>query len=120
MPFNQRDIVKVKAPLPDGTYKVHPFLIISCESCISLEKERYYTGVMMTHSKYKDRFSFEVKADMIDGKWDEDWSQVRIHIIVSFRESDISNDSGNYLGKMKKIDFSAVIENITTYVLRID
>jgi hypothetical protein len=121
MPFQQKDIVKVSAPLPDGTITVHPFLIISCETCISHEKkERYYTGIMMTHSGYRDRFSFPVKPEMIDGRWNESWSQIRIHIIVSFRESDIGKNATDYLGKMKKVDFRAVIDNVITYVICID
>lgn len=54
---------------------------------------------------------------MIDGKWHEDFSQIRTHLIVGFNESDISRDVTHYVGKMKLPFFKAVLEEIKTYIL---
>lgn len=120
MPYQQRDIVKVKRPLPSGGEVTHPFLIISNSRAISHESVPYYTGVMMTHSTNKDKFSLQVTKEMIDGSYHNDWSQIRLHIIASFSESDISRDITKYVGKMKKLDFTAVLNQIKDNILSVD
>lgn len=68
-------------------------MIISNERCHSNDKkERRYIGVMLTHSKHEDKFTLEIKAEMLETKWNEEWSQIRIHVIGTFREQDISRD----------------------------
>lgn len=117
--YYQRDIIKVKKrELPGGTLETHPFLILSCELANNSDNtERYYTGVMLTHTKYKDRFTFEVTPDMIEGHHDGSWSQIRLYIISGFTNSSISTDAGCYIGKLKPAFFKEVLETIKDYVL---
>jgi hypothetical protein len=117
MPFHQRDIVKVKRPMPDGPELSHPFLIISNERANSHEKNRRYIGVMITHSKERDKFTFELTKDMVDGKLGDKFCQIREHLIVGFSESDISRDVTHYVGKMKMVHFKAVLDQIKEYVI---
>jgi hypothetical protein len=120
MPYCQRDIVKVKRPLPGGQEETHPFLIISNKRSNSHERrERSYVGVMLTDSLYKDKFSFPVTKDMVDGSVN-DGCQVRPHIIAFFNESDISRDSTKYLGNMKKPYFIAVLNFIKDNIISPD
>jgi len=120
MPFQQRDIVKVKLGIPNVEEDVHPFLIISCELANSRGNERSYTGVMMTHSPNKDRFTLQVTADMVEGHWDEKWVQIRLHLIVTFTESNISRDITHYVGRIKKIDFKNIVDQIRDFVFNPD
>lgn len=118
MPFTQRDIVKLKNRMREGI-DPHPYLIISCEDSIACENKRHYTGVMLTHSGYKNRFTFKIAKEMIDGNWGEDWSQARTHLLATFTDDDIVN-SNAYLGKIKPTFFKALLEHINTFVLKID
>lgn len=120
MPFSQRDIVKTKVNLPDGQDLSHPCLIISCELANGHEDKRRYCGVMITHSTKKDRFSKPITKEMIEGHWEDGSQQIRLHILVTFRESDISRDSTHYMGRMKKEHFKSVIEDIKSFTLYID
>ncbi len=120
MPYSQRDIVKVKAPLPDGTIATHPFLILTGENVNSHETPRNYVGVMLTHNPKRDKFSLPINADMMETYWNEPNAQIRLHIISRFSENDISQDSTKYVGRMKRADFIAIIGQIKDYTLRIE
>jgi len=87
--YPQGDLVYLKKPieLPDGKSLDHPILIISSNSANSYENS--YTGVMMTSSSKIDRFSFEVDNLMFESPLDKSGCQLRLYIIVGFKESDI-------------------------------
>jgi hypothetical protein len=119
MPYEQRDIVKVKRVLPTGEELVHPFIIISNTRAINHEPVLYYMGIMITHSDRQDKFSFKIDSTMVDGRVD-DGCQVRQHILVGFRQSDISRDATAYMGKMKKQFFQILMRQICDNVLSID
>jgi hypothetical protein len=119
--YTQRDIIKVRGDRLPENIDPHPFLIINCETVISCDSNiRRYLGVMLTHTKIRDRYTFEVTPDMIDGALNNSFRQIRTNIIASFRQSDISPDSSVYIGKMKPIYFKQVVEQITNYILSID
>lgn len=120
MPFSQRDIVKVKAKMPDGSEETHPFLIISCEYANGYEAERCYCGVMITHSQTKNRFTIPLISEMMETYWNEPFAQVRMHLITKFMESDISRDVTHYVGRMKKVDFVNVIDQIKSFIFSVD
>jgi hypothetical protein len=120
MPYTQRDIVKIKARIPNIDGDSHPFLILSCEKVNSHESERSYIGVMITHSTKRDKFSFPLTQIMVDGNIGNAPAQIRLHMIVKFLESSISSDATRHVGKMKKIDFKQVLDQIRDYVMCID
>jgi hypothetical protein len=117
--YSQKEIVRLKVPLRDDI-SPHPILILSCEDCISCENgKRHYIGVMLTHSNYKNRFSFPITKEMIDGAWSDDWSQARCHILVTITEDHIA-DNNALLGKMKKFYFERLLEHINTFSFKVD
>lgn len=108
--------VKEETYLPDGSTAIHPFIIISCNAVTTNEKERFYTGVMMTGSQNIDRFSFPLDVNMFEGHLDKSHCQLRLHILVSFPESKIAR----LMTRMNKRDFAQVIEQIKDSVLTVD
>ncbi|MGG9970394.1 type II toxin-antitoxin system PemK/MazF family toxin [Ferruginibacter sp. SUN002] len=114
--YKQADLVELDFPisLPDGNDLYHPVLIISCHAANS--RESHYTGIMMTASTYKDMFSFNVSNDMFDAHLNKSNCQLRLQIIVTFKESQIKK----LLNKMKKIHFKAAVEQLKDYVLSVD
>lgn len=116
MPYNQKDLVWLKdpIPLPDGTELPHPVLIISCTAANSMEN--FYTGIMMTASAHKDKFSFPVTNEMFEGNLNKANCQLRLYLTVSFMESNIVRLEN----RMKKIHFKNVIEQIVDYVICVE
>lgn len=87
--YLQGDLVYLNDPikLPDGTELHHPVLIISSNHANSHENS--YTGVMMSSTKSKDRFSFFVDNSMFESPLEKIGCQLRLYIIIGFKESDI-------------------------------
>jgi hypothetical protein len=115
MPYHQRDIVYVKREVPGGQVLKHPFLIISCEASNCQERDRYYTGVMITSNGSDDMFSRDIDRSMVETPLKEG-SSLRLYIIVSFPESKIEG----LVSVMKLVPFKAVLNAITKYVLVAD
>lgn len=121
MPFYQRDIVKVKLKLPDGSEKTHPYLIISCEDANSRESDRTYLGVMVTHSQSRDKFSISIKKEMMETHWDDSPAQqIRTTIFGYFTDKNISRDITHHVGRMKKIHFENILGQVKDFVFKLD
>lgn len=114
MPHQQRDVVKIKEELPDGTIKVHPFLIISCARANSMENT--YVGVMMTASTHKDAFTFNLNDDMFESRLEKGNCQLRLYIVSYFTEVRVSK----LISRMKKVYFKQVVEEMKNYVFCVD
>lgn len=114
MSFQQRDVVKVEAQLPDGNSAIHPFLIISCRAASNMEN--YYTGVMMTGNTQEDIYSFALENNMFERPLEKSNCQLRLYILVSFNENRIRS----LLSRMNKVPFAEVLDRIKNYVLLID
>jgi hypothetical protein len=114
--FNQRTLVTLKDPikLPDGQELPHPVLIISSNS--SNGYENHYTGVMMSATKHKDRFSFPCDNSMFESPLEKDNCQLRLYIIIGFNESDIAK----FKNRMKPVHFTGLIEQVKNLVFCID
>jgi len=106
--YPQGDLVYLKKPveLPDGKSLDHPILKISSNSASSYENS--YTGVMMTSSSKIDRFSFEVDNLMFESPLDKSGCQLRLYIIVGFKESDIRI----FKNRMKPTFLQAVLKQV--------
>ena len=116
--YTQRAIVKIQFKMPDGKLLVHPFLIINHRSAQGVEKDKYFTGVMLTHSDGHPQFSYRLTKEMIDGRWEESSSQVRLYLITSFSIKDILPDS--FLGYVKKPFFIKIMDEIKNFVLQVE
>lgn len=116
--YKQGQVVFLKNPneLPDGKALKHPVLIIS-----SNRSNRHdsggcrYTGVMITHSKQRDAFSFPIIKGYTT-RHDDEHSQVRKHLIFGFNESDIFSLVNSFENK----PFSNLIKEIKEDVFCID
>lgn len=110
MKFKQGDVVMVNHPLPDGTVKSHPFVIISCS--LANSKENYYTGVMMSSTSHTDIFSMDLDDTMFERPL-KPGSQIRLYIIVSFPEAKVNN----IMNVMNKKHLKHLLKQIHEFVL---
>lgn len=114
MKFSQRDLVTLKEPMPEDQENNHPILIISCNSVNS--KGDYYTGMMMSTTDYKDRYSFKVTNDMFEGHLRKENCHLRTYIIVSIKEDQVKER----INSMLPIHFKNLIKQVFDYVLFVD
>ncbi|NNV57373.1 type II toxin-antitoxin system PemK/MazF family toxin [Limnovirga soli] len=107
MPYNQRDVVYLTDPVssPKGQKITHPVLIISKNK--SSGYENHYTGVMLSSTLHKDRYTFSCDDTMFEGSLKPN-SQIRTYLIYSFHESDINM----VCNKMKPFHFKLLLEEI--------
>lgn len=87
MALERGDIVEVYFELPySKETKTHPAIIISNED---VHDQEIYICVMMTSSKTKDIFTFEISNDMLNKPSNKDFSQARCHIVTYILEKHI-------------------------------
>jgi len=109
--YEQGDIVMVNFPLPDG-FKLHPAVITSSEDVY--ESEECYVGNMITSSKIRDNFSFELTNDMLTKPLDKP-SQIRCQLIALFNEKEIERK----ISKLKKESLTKLLKQINDNVFKI-
>jgi len=109
--YEQGDIVLVNFPLPDG-FKLHPAVIVSNEEVY--ETEECYIGNMLTSSKIRDNFSFEITNDMLTKPLDKQ-SQVRCQLIALFNENEIEKK----ISKLRKEPLTKLVKQISDNVFKI-
>ena len=63
MKVQQRDIVELNFELPNGTFKVHPALVVS--NAAVLEAEGIFYVVMISSKPFNDEFTFELEDAML-------------------------------------------------------
>lgn len=115
MPYKQGHLVILKSPqkLPDGQVLSHPVLIISSKRS---GYEPYYTGVMMTASSHKDRYSFRCDNTMFESPLEKTGCQLRLYLVFGFIKDDISSLKNT----MKKIPLQSVLEQVREYIFNFD
>lgn len=115
MKYNQGDLINLKNPfkLPDGTFKKHLVLIISCAHSNSYEK--HYTGVMMTSTGNLDRFSYPCENHMFLRKLEKTGCHLRLYILVGFDEDDVFS----LFNQMHKPFYTEVIKQIKEMVFAV-
>jgi len=116
MPYSQRDLIYLKEDilLPDGKDLPHPVLIISSNR--SNRYENRYTGVMMSATSSKDKFSFQCANEMFESPLPKAGCQFRTYIVLGFNESQIAK----FLNRMKAIHFEMLLEEIKETVFIMD
>ena len=115
MGFQRGDIVEVYFDLPyHNKTETHPAIIISNEEVYHTDE--IYICVMMTSSKKKDLFTFEVTQDMLQSKNNKRFSQARCHLVTYVMEKHIV---GNYpKNKMKPSAVNRLIARINETALQ--
>src|ERR1039457_275593 len=92
MPYQRGDIVEVPFIIPDtNRLENHPAVIISNDNVFA--GDGIYICAMITHSNYRDRFSFVLQNDMLNRPLDNTISQVRCHLITYILDSHIIPNS---------------------------
>jgi hypothetical protein len=114
MKYKQRHVVFAEAKLPTGEIATHPYIILSCNSANSYED--YFTAVMVTTSKYTDRFTFHLADSMFESPLPKENNQARLKLIISFHERDVKR----LISRMNLIHFRQLINQIKDDVLAID
>lgn len=110
--YQQGDIVLVNFPLPDG-FKLHPAVIVSSDEVY--ETEECYIGIMITSSKIRDNFSFELSNEMLSKPLDQQ-SQVRCQLIALINENEIEKR----ISRIKKESFINLVRKINSTVFKIN
>lgn len=100
--------------MPTGEDLDHPVLIISSNRANGYEN--YYTGVMMSATEYKDRFSFPLSNEMFESPLEKPNSCIRGYIIVGFREVDVRS----LKNRMIPIHFKILLDQIKASIFCID
>jgi len=108
----QGDIVLVNFPLPAGL-KLHPAVIVSNDEVY--ETEECYIGIMITSSKIRDNFSFELSNEMLTNPLDQQ-SQVRCQLIALFNENEIEKK----ISRIKKEPLINLVRQMNDKVFKIN
>ena len=113
MAVNQRDIVEVQFPLPGGSLKPHPVIVISNNQIN--EWEDAFIGVMLSSKDYDDPYTFKIMNAMLTKKPKTKY-QARSHLIRMFDESQITKRG---LGSLCIDPFNHLIDHIFDSVMMI-
>lgn len=91
MALKRGDIVEVYFDFPKvKTTQCHPAIIISNQDVY--DADDCYVCVIMTSSKlFVDKFTFEVKNEMLQFENNKDYSQARCHLITVVEEKHLIN-----------------------------
>ncbi len=113
--YKQGDLVYLFDPIkiPKGEPLPHPVLIISSDKSNSHEK--FYTGLMMSSTTHKDRYSFDCTNEMFESPL-KSGSQIRIYITVSFKETEIKN----FANRIKRVHLKILLNQVKDLLFSID
>ncbi|MBI5219802.1 MAG: type II toxin-antitoxin system PemK/MazF family toxin [Bacteroidia bacterium] len=106
MAVQQREIVEVCYPLPNGKLKPHPVIVISNEDIF--DTEGIFYGVMLSTKDFNSDYIFEITDDMLTKAKKRDESYVKCQLIQAFNENEIT---GRY-GYIKKEPFEKLKQKI--------
>jgi len=102
MALGRGDIIEVYFQLPySKETKTHPAIIISNND---VHDEEMYICVMMTSSKTKDLFTFEISNEMLNKPSTKDFSQARCHIVTYVLEKHILTNANKSTLKPNAVD----------------
>ncbi len=112
MPYKQGDLVWLIDPqtMPDGQKLPHPVLIISSNRANGYES--YFTGVTMSATAHRDKFTFDCDNSMFEGTLAKDQCQIRLYITISFREADIKS----LANRIKTVYLKAILDQMKEHV----
>lgn len=113
--YKQGDVVYLYNPLtmPKGEPLEHPIFIISSNTSNAYENR--YTGIMMSATSLKDKFSFMLENSMFERPLKPN-SQLRLYLVFSFNESEIRNLHSRVTSSVYT---KIIIKNFTELVLAV-
>jgi hypothetical protein len=118
MILNQRDVVEVYFPWPDGQNTPHPVIVLSVPRVLNCEQT--FIGVPISHSlDHEDEvFSFPLNSSMFTGRLKHDPSWVRMHLLTFLLKGDIV--SARKVNEMKEAPFNNLFWQIQELVFGVE
>ena len=109
MKVQQRDIVEVNFQLPNGTFKIHPALVISNQNV--LDTEDIFYAVMISSNSFNDEFTFELSNTMLTKPLSK-ISYVKCQLIQAYSTNKVINKISvikpTYFQQIKQTIFDTV------------
>jgi len=109
MLINQRDIVELNFQLPNGSFKMHPALVISNKKV--LDAEDIFYALMISTKDYNDEFTFKLSNSMLSKPLSK-ISFVKCQLIQSYTLNEvlrkITSVKIQYFDEIKQLLFDTV------------
>lgn len=117
MPYQRGEIIEVPFLIPhNNRFENHPMVIISNQEVY--ESDECYIGVMLTSSRYFDRFTFEITNDLLEKPNNKSFAQARCHLIAYILETHIISNS--HQNKMHETAVDRLVDRIMVTALSED
>ena len=108
MKYHQRDIVEVNFQFADGTFKVHPAIIVSNDELQDDEFGLMYLVLITSNRLLNPQYAYPLSNEMVEGFTLSKPSQVKCQIIAGYVERDINRR----LGTIKERFFDEIVDKI--------
>lgn len=113
MKYNQRDVVEISFDLPDGSYKIHPCIIVSTNEL--QEAEDFFYVVMLSTKRHNPEYIFEITPEMLTYQTDK-ISYAKCHLIARYTQEGILRK----FGSIKKEAFEQLLKHINLSIFGLE
>jgi|JI81BgreenRNA_FD_contig_111_240889_length_1169_multi_4_in_0_out_0_1 hypothetical protein len=115
MVFQRGDVVEIPFLLGKGAQN-HPAIILSNEEVYAVDEA--YLCVMVTHSKHRDIFAFELTGDMFNQPLGQgEYMEARLHLVTYILKSHITPNTHTGRRRMKQNAVDRLVEHIKVKAL---
>lgn len=105
----QREIIEVPFLLPDGSFKVHPALVVSVPD-LQEEEDGLFYAVLISSKNHHPKYTIEIRPeDIVDGTLMDKKSYFVTHIITYFLSRDVIRRKGFFVTKTR---FNEVVDSV--------
>lgn len=108
MKYHQRDIVEVNFQFADGTFKVHPAIIVSNDELQNDEFGLMYLVLVTSNRLLNPQYAYQLSDEMIEGFAFSKPSSVKCQIIAGYVERDVMRR----IGIIKESYFNEIVDKI--------
>jgi len=108
MMYHQRDIVEVNFQFADGTFKVHPAIIVSNDILQDDEFGLMYLVLITSNRSLNPQYAYPLSDDMVNGFTFEKPSSVKCQIIAGYVERDVTRR----IGTIKERYFEEIVDKV--------
>lgn len=112
MKYNQRDIVEVNFLFPDGTFKVHPAIIVSNNQLQDDEDGLVYLVLISSKGNINPQYSYALSDEMLVNHSFAKPSFVKCQIIAGYTDRDIVRSCGS----IKQRYFDEIVDKIISSI----
>lgn len=108
MKYHQRDIVEVNFQFADGTFKVHPAIIVSNDNLQDNEFGLMYLVLITSNRLLNPQYAYPLSDEMVSGFNFTKESSVKCQIIAGYVERDVIRR----IGTIKERYFEEIVDKI--------